>query len=39
MPVLTDMEIALMFWGEKNPRVAIRGVKSLTGWGLPTASS
>ncbi len=29
MPVLRDMEIGLMFWGESNPRLALRGVKSL----------
>jgi sugar phosphate isomerase/epimerase len=29
MPMLSDMEIGLMFWGEKNPRLAVRGVKSL----------
>jgi len=29
MPILRDMEIGLMFWGEKNPRLAVRGVKSL----------
>jgi sugar phosphate isomerase/epimerase len=29
MPVLRDLEIGLMFWGEKNPRLAVRGVKSL----------
>jgi sugar phosphate isomerase/epimerase len=29
MPVLKDMEIGLMFWGEKNPRLALRSVQSL----------
>jgi sugar phosphate isomerase/epimerase len=29
MPVLRDLEIGLMFWGEKNPKLAVRGVKSL----------
>lgn len=29
MPVLRELEIGLMFWGEKNPRLAVRGVKSL----------
>ena len=29
MPVLRDMEIGLMFWGEKNPRLAVRGVRAL----------
>jgi sugar phosphate isomerase/epimerase len=29
MPVLKDMEIGLMFWGEKNPRLAVRGIKAL----------
>jgi sugar phosphate isomerase/epimerase len=29
MPVLKELEIGLMFWGEKNPRLAVRGVKSL----------
>ncbi len=29
MPVLRDLEIGLMFWGEKNPRLALRGVKAL----------
>jgi len=29
MPVLRDMEIGLMFWGERNPRLAVRGVKAL----------
>ena len=29
MPVLRDLEIGLMFWGERNPRLAIRGMKSL----------
>ncbi len=29
MPVLRNMEIGLMFWGERNPRLAVRGVKSL----------
>jgi sugar phosphate isomerase/epimerase len=29
MPVLRDLEIGLMFWGERNPRLALRGVKSL----------
>ncbi len=29
MPVLRELEIGLMFWGERNPRLALRGVKSL----------
>jgi sugar phosphate isomerase/epimerase len=29
MPVLKELEIGLMFWGERNPRLAVRGVKSL----------
>ncbi len=29
MPVLREREIGLMFWGEKNPLLAVRGVKSL----------
>jgi L-ribulose-5-phosphate 3-epimerase len=29
MPVLRDLETGLIFWGERNPRLAIRGVKSL----------
>ncbi len=29
MPVLREREIGLMFWGEKNPRLAVRRVKSL----------
>jgi sugar phosphate isomerase/epimerase len=29
MPLLREMEIGLMFWGEKNPRLAVRGMKSL----------
>jgi sugar phosphate isomerase/epimerase len=29
MPVLRELEIGLMFWGERNPRLAVRGVKSL----------
>ncbi len=29
MPVLRELEIGLMFWGEKNPRLAVRGVQSL----------
>ncbi len=29
MPVLREMEIGLMFWGERNPRLALRGVRSL----------
>jgi sugar phosphate isomerase/epimerase len=29
MPALRDLEIGLMFWGEKKPRLAVRGVKSL----------
>ncbi len=29
MPVLRNLEIGLMFWGEQNPRLALRGVKSL----------
>ncbi len=26
---MRELEIGLMFWGEKNPRLAVRGVKSL----------
>jgi sugar phosphate isomerase/epimerase len=29
MPALKDLEIGLIFWGERNPRLAVRGVKSL----------
>jgi L-ribulose-5-phosphate 3-epimerase len=29
MPILRDLEIGLMFWGELNPRMAVRGIKSL----------
>jgi sugar phosphate isomerase/epimerase len=29
MPVLSELEIGLMFWGERNPRLALRGVKLL----------
>jgi sugar phosphate isomerase/epimerase len=29
MPILSDLEIGLMFWGERNPRRALQGVKSL----------
>ena len=29
MPVLRELEIGLMFWGEKNPRLAVQGVRSL----------
>jgi len=29
MPVLREMEIGLMFWGERNPRKTVRAVKAL----------
>jgi len=29
MPVLRDLEIGLMFWGEQNPAMAVRGIQSL----------
>lgn len=29
MPVLRELEIGLMFWGERNPRMAVRGIKAL----------
>ncbi len=29
MPALRNLEIGLMFWGERNPRLAVRGIKSL----------
>jgi sugar phosphate isomerase/epimerase len=29
MPLLRDLEIGLMFWGEKNPHLAVHAVRSL----------